>query len=84
MVSFIGSFHINEFSIIGGGGRKKLLIHNRIRPGVRIRVGKKRETVQEKLVVGCWEVIPLESGVDNSVEEYTTTYNKENGGQGEE
>ena len=41
-------------------------------------------TVQAKLVVGCWEVIPLESGADSSVEEDTAIDPKENGDQGDE
>ena len=33
--------------------------------------------VQEKMVVGYWEFIPMELGADNSSEQDTVTVNKE-------
>ena len=36
-----------------------------------------RVAVQEKLVVGYWELIPMESLADNSEQQYTSTVSKE-------
>ena len=36
-----------------------------------------RVTVQAKLVVGYWELVPMEPGADNSPEHDTATVNKE-------
>ena len=37
-----------------------------------------RVTVQAKLVVGLWELIPMEPGYDNSEQQDTEVVNKEN------
>ena len=36
-----------------------------------------RVTVQENLVVGYWELVPMESGADNPSEQDTDTVTKE-------
>ena len=38
---------------------------------------KMRVTVQENLVVGYWELVPMVSGSDNSSEQNTATVTKE-------
>ena len=37
-----------------------------------------RGVVQSKLVVAFWELIPMESGSDNSPEQDTDTFTKDN------
>ena len=42
------------------------------------RRNKARVTVQANLVVNFWELMPMESGYNNSEEQYTATVNKGN------
>ena len=73
----LGARHIQEY-IKRKSGRKQRFINQYQEKARREKHRKEmRLTVQAKLVVGFWKLIPMESGYENSEEQDTTTVTKE-------
>ena len=65
----LGELHIQEYFKKKRGRERGLFIKPyQAKAGREYQRKKMRVTVQAKLVVGFWELIPMESGSDNSAE----------------
>ena len=68
---------IKEYSKKKRGRKPKYTKTEEEKDSLEHQMKKMRVTLREKLVVGYWELVPMESGYDNSLEHDTATVTKE-------
>ena len=72
----LGVYRIQEYLKKKRGSKKKYIKSQDDKDRCEQQMKKMSVTVEAKLVVGYWELVPMEPGADNSSEQDTATFTK--------